>query len=203
MNIMLLKTIFSIIVGTFVFPAQASKAELFQCVGEACLNKPSGMSTEIQRRYGARNAPAKMPLADRPRTFCVGDGESISLLFLYQGDAPLNKSQLGRIGITRENVCHDLSKSKSEMGSLLSSGASKLLGISKNEIQNIFGDPAHVVDSVARETRDKRYEKTTQSSRFGSVCWIYDTGREDSLLVNEFCFDSMGKVRTIWLTDMP
>lgn len=203
MKIVFLRLLFFSLVVAFVLPAQASKVGLFKCIGDVCLNKSPGSSAEIQRRYGARKAPPKMPLADRPRTYCVGDGESISFLFTYQGDASINSSQLGRIGVTSEDVCHDLAGVKSEVGLLFSSEIVKILGSSKHEIKSLFGAPTHVVDTVAREARDKRYKTTTASSRFGSECWIYDPGKTDDLLINEFCFDSMDHVRTIWLSDMP
>jgi hypothetical protein len=185
------------------FASQVSAAGLMQCVQDVCLRKSSGSVVEVRERLGARGSPVAMTSADRARTYCVGSGKSTSLLFLYQGDGPVKGAELGAIGVTQENVCHRRRGRADEVNRLLEAPPVTLLGMSKSEITKLFGVPAHVVDTVAREKQDRRYANTTTSSRFGAECWIFSSPDPKSLLVNEVCFDQTERVRTVWLSESP
>lgn len=200
---MIKKFIFFAFLSLFTYSC-SSENVLYNCIAGICLNSQSGSYHEIIKKYHAQANLQTMPKAEAERSLCAGLNHTVSVIFLYSGEGQLSTANLGLFGLTKENICHGNLIPKNMRTKIEKDNVVLLLDKDKKYILKNFGNPKHKVDTQARQKLYSNHQFNYGSRRFGVECWIYPKPPEEkTLLNNTFCFNKKGKVKTVWVSEMP
>lgn len=188
-----------VLLWLLVFSAPlAVPAGLQRCFGEICIGANAPTYDEVRTICGAETSKPGMGFS-QSRSVCTYDAtDNVSVVFSFTGDDPLPSSPLNSIFVAKGVLCMRPTSRSSCRISETEDGLR--IGQLKDRVLKLLGSPSRIDDAVARERRDRRYERTRYSSRYGKTRLHFER-HDGSLLFNQFGIGDKGTISSIWLND--
>ena len=178
---------------------------LERCVGKICVSAKENL-LQFKAKWSADIALSKANNTDTYPVLCLWDQKQhLSYQFEFIGtdggsgprDAPVAKTQLGEITISKSDVCKT---SRARTSKIDDSFMSRALGRNIDEVILKKGKPHRVDDAEDTQAAKKKF--TNPAERIAKQ-YVYLVNPESTLLINSYYTNASGKILRTSISERP